>query len=215
MENAVKNFFTIRPPNSYEESHEPRLDFLIKDLDLDKLENQRIGDFGCGFGRLLAKLPQNKGNEYYGFDGADIHGSPYLQCFNFHHTDLNLPFYEDNPLTLDTAFCFELLEHLEAPYRCVFEIKRYLKPGGILYCSVPAEDSLHPMIYPALFIPKENFMQFMGQMAFQLIRYTRHTAAFSQNVFVYKNLDWTHAKMLFPKSESKFHGQPPHVQCNL
>lgn len=217
MDKSITQFYSIRPPDSYEQSHEARLDFLIKDLGLDMIEKSVVGDFGCGTGRLLHKMPRDRGNTYHGFDGADVPDSPYLKDFTFWKVDLNNPFtpWAKNDGFLDVAFCFEVWEHLESPYRCVFEIKRLLKLGGILYCSIPAEDSLHNCIYPSLMYPKENFMLFLRQMAFDILDVRRHDKAFSQNVFILRNMGWEHSRMVFPKSERKFFGIPPHVSVNL
>jgi SAM-dependent methyltransferase len=45
--------------------------------------------------------------------------------------------------TYDTAFCFEVLEHLPHPERAVREIARVLRPGGTLLLSVPHLSRLH------------------------------------------------------------------------
>jgi 2-polyprenyl-3-methyl-5-hydroxy-6-metoxy-1,4-benzoquinol methylase len=45
--------------HSYEEynrSHKDRLDFLVEDLRLNKLENHLIADIGCGLGFIYNRL---------------------------------------------------------------------------------------------------------------------------------------------------------------
>ncbi|MHB1297042.1 MAG: class I SAM-dependent methyltransferase [Gemmatimonadaceae bacterium] len=43
----------------------------------------------------------------------------------------------------DTAFCFEVLEHLPRPGRALAEIARVLRPGGTLLLSAPHLSRLH------------------------------------------------------------------------
>jgi SAM-dependent methyltransferase len=39
--------------------------------------------------------------------------------------------------TFDTVLMFDLLEHLESPHRAIEEVKRILKPSGVVYLTVP------------------------------------------------------------------------------
>ncbi len=53
---------------------------------------------------------------------------------------LALPF-PDN--TFDCIFCFETIEHVTNPFTAVAEMKRVLKPGGLLIGSTPFGYDLH------------------------------------------------------------------------
>lgn len=57
---------------------------------------------------------------------------------------LAMPF-PDN--TFDCVICFETIEHVEDPFRAVSEIRRILKPGGILIGSTPFMHELHGETY--------------------------------------------------------------------
>jgi len=37
----------------------------------------------------------------------------------------------------DTVLMFDVLEHIENPHRALDEVKRLLKPGGVLYMTIP------------------------------------------------------------------------------
>jgi SAM-dependent methyltransferase len=45
--------------------------------------------------------------------------------------------------TFDTAICLEVLEHVPDPFRAAAEIRRVLKPGGVLIASTPHLSRLH------------------------------------------------------------------------
>ena len=51
-----------------------------------------------------------------------------------------LPF-KDN--VFDGVFTFSVLEHVKNPFKCAQEIQRVLKPGGVLYASVPFLQPIH------------------------------------------------------------------------
>jgi len=112
-------------------------------------------------------------------------------------------------------FCFETIEHLTNPYSCLLEIKKSLKRDGILYLSIPHQNTTHNTIYPGLLYPVENFIKFLSQMAFEIQDFRFHDKCFSQNVFILKNKDWNHSKMLWHKDENKFRNIPPHISVNL
>jgi len=51
------------------------------------------------------------------------------------HTDIeSLPFENDS---IDAIICLEVLEHVKNPFKAADEIKRVLKPGGLLLLTTP------------------------------------------------------------------------------
>lgn len=194
----------------YEYSHKPRLDFLIEDLKLNKLFDCKIADVGCGLGFIFNRLSPEIQKNYYGYDGAEIINPP----FNYTQIDLD-NFKTDKFNFFDAALCFETIEHLTNPYACLCEIKKILKPDGILYLSIPHEQTTHNTIYPGLLYPKDNFIIFLKQLAFEILEIKFHDKAFFQNVFILKNKDWSHSKMLWHKQEEVFRNIPPHISINI
>jgi 2-polyprenyl-3-methyl-5-hydroxy-6-metoxy-1,4-benzoquinol methylase len=183
----------------YESSHKNRLDFLVEDLKLSNLYNQKIADVGCGLGFIFCRLPLEIQKNYYGFDGADIKD----------------PFSTDYDDFFDTVLCFETIEHLTNPYNCLLHIKKMLKTNGTLYLSVPHQATEHNTIYPSLIYPADNFVQFLRQMAFEVIDHRVHSKNFHQNVFRLRNKNWDQSEMLWRKNEEKFRNIPPHISINL
>ncbi len=217
MENSVSKFYQYQSPEEYEKSHSKRFDFLIEDLKFNEIVNSSIADFGCGYAPIFQRMAKNKNNKFYGFDGAYVEELAGKYC-EYYITDLNLPFADkflSNHDKVDYGFSFETFEHLPNPYNCMIEIKKVLKPDGILYLSIPHVSITHNTLYPGLLYPVQNFMIFLAQMAWEVIDYRIHEKAFAQNVFTLKNKDWHHSHMLFYKNEEKFRNIEPLVAINL
>lgn len=50
--------------------------------------------------------------------------------------------------SVDVAICFETLEHLHEQDQCLNEIRRVLRPGGLLIISTPDRDAYSPLTTP-------------------------------------------------------------------
>ncbi len=94
-------------------------------------------DYGCGDGRRYGRFLKERGIEYR---GADISREA-MRIAGEIGLDVQ-PMQEDGTTTLsadscDAVLCMEVIEHLAEPNRAVAEMRRLLKPGGILIASVP------------------------------------------------------------------------------
>lgn len=210
------DFFDRQPIEVYEQSHKPRLDYFIKDFALDELSNTRIGDFGCGYGMLFRRLPTDRNNKYYGWDGYENQIAS--EVCEYFVTDLNQKFstkFLDSNSQLDIATCLETIEHVTNPYNLLYEIKQILKYDGILYLTIPDSSITHNTIYPPLIYPSENFDIFLKQMSFEILNKKIHNAAFVQVVYTLRNMTWDKSQMVWPKSEEKFKNIPPHIFVNI
>ncbi len=197
---------------NYEKSHGSRLQYLINDLKLDEIRNKRIIEFGYGLGHLYNKFSRAfKNNNHY--VGVDYVENPTIKPTRYFQHDLNTEFLLKD--TFDYGFCFETCEHLTAPYTCLLNLKERVVEDGIIYLSVPGESCQHNVLYPALFYPVNNFIDFLTQMGLEIIEHKKHNICFSQEVFTLKNLGWDKFKMKWFKGEPKFQNQPPHIQINL
>jgi len=98
-------------------------------------QGNRYLDVGCGTGLILRHLPP-------GSVGLDINPRNLPLAKGYApQTHLVLGDAEDILLaanTFSTVICTEVLEHLPDPAAAVREIKRILKPGGVLVGSVPS-----------------------------------------------------------------------------
>lgn len=222
-EDTVENFYSgYREAEDYEDGHSPRYDFLVEDLKLYEIENSKVADFGCGLGSIFGRLPQDKGNDFHGFDGSnpeDVSKYKFANTFTYHQQDLNLPFadkfLEENNFQFDIGMSFETWEHIPNLYQCIVEIKKLIKKGGTIYISIPHENMTHNTFYPGLLYPVENFANFLAQMSLEIKDHTVHRKAHTQHVFTLENHGWDKSRMYFHKSEEKFRNIPPLVAINL
>lgn len=222
MDNTVQNFFTKNADqgyiDQYDKDHGPRLDDLIQHFDLNRhLFLKNVVDIGGGLGFLGKRLK----SQYTVFDGAQIPDSKKLtdglwKTYDLDYEKFGDLFIKEFPYYLfDAGFCLETLEHLTNPYNCLAEIKKIVKENGDIYISIPCENVWHNAIYPGLLWPKENFEQFLGQMALPIIEYYRWNQGWNTHTWRLRNAPWTEAKMLFEKKEAKFYGKTPVEYVNL
>ncbi len=125
------------------------------------IPNGRYLDVGCGNGTFLYTMKRiNPSGEYYGvepgnFDEEDIkaHG------LNVIRGTLEDAHYQDN--YFDVITLNHVFEHVPNPSETIKELKRILKPGGILIIAVPNLNSLAYKIFGKFFyqldVPRHLF----------------------------------------------------------
>ncbi len=97
----------------------------------------RCIDVGCGDGALAGQWLARKGFDYHGVDVSAnaIHEARAAGLRAEVIEDASvLPFATE---TFDAAICVEVLEHLFLPLAALEEIRRILKPGGVLIVTTP------------------------------------------------------------------------------
>ena len=100
----------------------------------------KVLDLGCGSG-IFAEMAAKLGADTIGVDISEIA----VEKLNIKHkNNKNLSFKvsvaEKLPFkdaTFDLIMCFEVLEHLRDPQKALNEIKRVIKPRGLVLISVP------------------------------------------------------------------------------
>lgn len=131
-------------------------------------QGKRILEVGCGQGRLL-ELLQSPDHVV----GVDVSAGGIAACaalgIEAHCVDPSgepLPFPNDS---FDFVICLETMEHMMNPYYALMEMRRVLKPGGRLICSVPNPVWGHILLYPGLF-DYRHFRTFLEQCDFVIAR---------------------------------------------
>ncbi len=106
-----------------------------------------IVDIGCGTGALLAQL---RSHGYTDLSGVDISPPADLEGIGFHSLDLDnlrLPFADQS---VDLALAVEVIEHLENPGSFFAELRRVLRPSGMLLMTTPNVHSVEARVRLAL-----------------------------------------------------------------
>ncbi|HTG16266.1 MAG TPA: class I SAM-dependent methyltransferase [Blastocatellia bacterium] len=118
-----------------------RLDALLDRYLPKRGEGRRLLDVGCGTGHHMASLCK-RGFEVAGVDGSEemiAHARTNNPEAQIECSDVDqLPFADGS---FDFVLCVEVLRYLPDSTRCVNEIARVLKPGGV--CLVTATPLLN------------------------------------------------------------------------
>ncbi|MEE2710443.1 MAG: class I SAM-dependent methyltransferase [Gemmatimonadota bacterium] len=117
-------------------------DIVARGLERRTENTKHLLDIGCGDGFLFTHLEgRTHGVDLYGMDLSHrrltITKNRGFPVRVLDGNAENIPFSDD---TFDIVICTEALEHLIAPPVALHEIKRILKPGGLMILTVP---SLH------------------------------------------------------------------------
>ncbi|MFH0865752.1 MAG: class I SAM-dependent methyltransferase [Bacteroidota bacterium] len=112
-----------------------RFKTIISEL---KTEKGKFLDIGCGEGFVLKEAEKN-GFEPYGVDIA-YNLAPYFSHFNFFKGNIFEGKFPDEYFSV--IYMDSVLEHMLKPMETLHELKRIIKPGGVLLLIVPNEDSL-------------------------------------------------------------------------
>lgn len=224
-DSTVTGFFS-KGGDEYEQlyrlDHSPRIKALLDRYGLvESLKHKRVVDVGGGQGFLGELLDPS--TDYWVIDGADVPQAKRLCKGSWGQVDLDHDNFGNNwrvglNQRFDAAFFLETIEHLQSPYHAVVELKELVKPDGYIFISTPTESVWHNTPYPSLFWPPASFTQWLGQMALQVVdfhTYEPKERGWPAYQYTCINRDWIHAQMLYPKSESKFHGKKPHEYANL
>lgn len=125
----------------------------------------RIMDGGCGLGEWVMALSK-KGYDMVGMDISRQTVEQLQRMFpdvEFVQGDIRNTDYPDN--SFDAYYSWGVFEHFEAgPQDCLREALRILKPGGLLFISVPLENLRQAirgsLARPAMLEPGMRFYQY-------------------------------------------------------
>jgi SAM-dependent methyltransferase len=138
-------------------------------------------DLGCGDGRLTAELPARS------ITGADVslvaleRAARRLRRGRFVRVGLDEPLpFEDN--AFDLVLCAETIEHVRDVQLLLSEIRRVLRPGGLLAVTTPAysrwtalrlvfrgwESEFDPLTPHLRFFTKRSLSRLLAPMGFEV-----------------------------------------------
>lgn len=102
-------------------------------------------DYGCASGRLLDVAPQDhEGARPYFPDGVTVETFDIDPAAGATHTGDLTQHNESIPDgSFDYVVCTEVLEHTLQPFDAAAELARLLKPGGLLFLTVPFNFRIH------------------------------------------------------------------------
>ncbi len=103
-------------------------------------EEQNVLDVGCGFGVLLDIIKRKKNANVFGVElgNLDVEAAKKYYGLDLFRGSLeNFAKDEANWGKFDVIIMHHTLEHLPEPLNSLEEIKKLLKPGGVLYIGVP------------------------------------------------------------------------------
>lgn len=234
MNKTITEFYTSEDKDkeyikNYDIEHGPRLDAIIETFNLKELKNLSILDIGGGMGFLEKRLDES--NRFLIIDGAELPHEKKVAKFVQLKQDINIPFAHNCEVTCDTtkgtayelnykfdaSFCFEVIEHLENPYRCLLEMKEATKENGYIYVSVPDISVTHVTPYPGLIYPVDNFIIFLQQLALIVEDYFLFDKGWKTHIIKCRNAKMEDAIYvpIFKKNEPKFIGRTPIEIANL
>lgn len=198
---------------TYDSQHDSRLNWVVQRFGLDRLQNQRIIDIGCGKGNYFKRM--NSNNYFVGLDGALI--GEKLCDFLSLRVNLNDQFGNlfDNEQKFDFLICSEVIEHVSQIDNIMLEMKKILKENCKALFTIPHESVTHPVAFPGLFFPESNFKVFIEQYAWIVEDFDIFQNGWKTCCFMVRNAPMKEQKPLYPKSESKFWGLNPIDWTNI
>jgi SAM-dependent methyltransferase len=129
---------------------------------LRQVARGRVLDVGCGtmpFKGHLERLPA-----VTGYDSLDVEARTPGVTF-IASIDRMAPVPD---ATYDTVLCSEVLEHVPDPFAGLREIRRVLKPGGVLLLSVPFLARLHEEPHDYFRYTEHGLRQTLARLAYEV-----------------------------------------------
>lgn len=102
----------------------------------------RFLDVGCGRGEIV-KAAKDAGWDAVGCDISDEYAGYAREKNGVKALTGTIEQLQFEKESFDFISLVEVIEHLYDPLATVFELRRILKPGGILYLSTPNEESIY------------------------------------------------------------------------
>ena len=126
----------MKPDGSYYRHERPELVSRV-----DPAPGNRVLDVGCGAGHVAARIKrEGRADEVWGIEvvedvAAEARENPAVdevRCGDFEELVEELPRGH-----FSHVICGDVLEHLVDPWAAVAKLRRRLRPGGQMICSLP------------------------------------------------------------------------------
>ncbi|MFA6427527.1 MAG: class I SAM-dependent methyltransferase [Candidatus Magasanikbacteria bacterium] len=134
-----------------------------KILSMKFTEHQKHFVFGAGTGGLVVALQQNYSCEVFGIEPSEAEFEIIQEKCKRHNIPLenfrkefgeNISFDSNQ---FDVVHCYTVLEHVDDVERCMDEMIRIVKPGGLIYMNTPnyrfPYERHYKIVFPT-FLPK-------------------------------------------------------------
>jgi SAM-dependent methyltransferase len=112
----------------------------IAEQHLTDKKDVSICDVGCGPGTLLEEA-KRRGHKVFGIE-PNVRCHKVLARKGIDHLGDFFPLKKLPDMAFSCVFLLNTLEHLHDPLGAIAEVKKMLKPGGLLYISVPTIEAL-------------------------------------------------------------------------
>jgi len=114
----------------------PGFDLLVGHIK----ENDRVLDFGCGRGEWLNHISEVVPTaRLYGSDISVVAGAQALKNVQTLTWTDDISIYENH---FDVVTCLHTLEHFKDPFKCIQDLKKTLKPNGLMIVVLPWHDQV-------------------------------------------------------------------------
>lgn len=155
---------------------------LHKEIRHHRLKIQgAVLDFGCGSKPYIDEFAHC--DSYLGVD-LEISGHDHVNSqVDYYYDGESLPWPNE---TFDSVVSFEVLEHLPDPFKSVREIRRVLKPNGILLVTIPFLYGEHEIPFDFQRWTSFGIKKFFEDLDFDEIEIVKinQTPAFAIQLFV-------------------------------
>jgi len=143
---------------------------------INDLKDKKILDIGCSYGWFEGFAVKSNYKEIFAIEPNEKDFAEAKekvpQAHYLEGSALNIPFQNDY---FDVVTIFDVIEHLSynTEIKALKEISRVLKPGGILYLSIPHRTVLSNLLDPAWYFghrhySKRRIVNFLTQSGFRV-----------------------------------------------
>jgi ubiquinone/menaquinone biosynthesis C-methylase UbiE len=169
--NSLKSdFIAVNGITSKEDKHEVYFDKnhyygMLKELEnaVDGFKNKKVLEIGSGYGMLSAIANKEFNYDFYGIEPTKVEAEGRFEQSqilfnenNIEKTKITAGFGESLPFddeSFNVVFSFQVLEHVQDPYKVLSESWRVLKKGGQLYINAPNYNFFFEGHYHVLWLP--------------------------------------------------------------